>query len=141
MASIGLAWKLTLMGLLAMGNTMAWRWGGREERQAALLLLGSIMAAMLLTIHQYTETELGVLAADGLLLIGLARLALVSKHFWPMWAVAFQLVGAMVHLASLMVAELDADAYAVGANFWSLSVIMAFSAGLWCEVRPFRHDR
>jgi hypothetical protein len=52
-----------------------------------------------------------------------------------MWAAAFQLVGTMVHIASMTETGDFAWAYAVGLIFWSYPVLIALMVGTWMEGR------
>lgn len=125
------------LGLVALAATcgIAWRWGGRDERMAAL---GFVLATLVSTIanqSHYMHVETGVLVTDFGLLAGLMWLALRSDRFWPMWAAAFQLVGTTVHVASMAENGDYAWAYAVGLIFWSYPVMIALAAGTWLEGR------
>ncbi|WP_310497677.1 hypothetical protein [Sandarakinorhabdus sp.] len=125
------------MGLAALFGSvfMAWRWGGRDEKIAALGFLLATLATSLANQSQYAHTETGVLVVDLALLAGLLTLALRSDRFWPMWAAAFQLVGITVHVASMTEQGDFAWAYAVGLIFWSYPVLLALMAGTWLEAR------
>lgn len=125
------------MGLAALFASvfMAWRWGGRDEKLAALGFLLATLATSLANQSLYSHTEVGVLVVDIALLGGLLTLALRSDRFWPMWATAFQLVGTTVHVASMTEQGDFAWAYAVGLIFWSYPVMITLMAGTWLEGR------
>lgn len=123
------------LAALAACITMAWRWGGRDERLTALAFTIATFASGFANTSHYGHVELGVLTIDFLLLAGLLLLALKSDRFWPIWACAFQLVGTSVHIASMTETGNFAWAYAVGLIFWSYAVMAALMAGTWLEAR------
>ena len=127
----------TFLALTAVFGTsaMAWKWGGLDEKLAATGFIIATIASNFANQTQYSHTETGVLAIDVLLLVGLVVLALRSDRFWPMWAAAFQLVGTMVHIASMTETGDFAWAYAVGLIFWSYPVLIALMVGTWLEGR------
>jgi hypothetical protein len=112
-------------------------WGGRDERLTAGAFFFATTLSWLLD-NQYQGTQIDVLAVDFGLLLGLLGLALTSDRFWPMYAAAFQLVGTVVHVASMTETGDFAWAYAVGLIFWSYAVVAALVAGTWLEGRNRR---
>lgn len=138
---IGLVWQAMCMTLLPLGVAMAWRWGGRDERLAAGMLVAAAAGTSMANLHDYAATETGIMLVDGALAMGLGGIALRSDRFWPMWMAAFQLVAVMVHAVTLARAPGDAWAYAIGANFWSLPVMLAFGWGVWREAMPVMRGR
>lgn len=131
-----------IMGIAALfgSSAVAWKWGGLDERLAALGFIAATVASNLANHSHYLHTENGVLLIDVLLLAGLVVLALRSDRFWPMWAAAFQLVGTTVHIASMAETGDFAWAYAVGLIFWSYPVMIALAVGTWLEGRFRRND-
>ena len=126
-----------LLGIFALfgSSAVAWKWGGLDERLAALGFIAATVASNLANQSSYLKTETGILAIDILLFAGLLALALRSDRFWPMWAAAFQLVGTTVHLASMVETGSFAWAYAVGLIFWSYPVMISLTLGTWFEGR------
>ncbi|WP_353198715.1 hypothetical protein [Sandarakinorhabdus sp.] len=116
---------------------VAVHWGGRDERLTAGAFFIATTLSWLLD-NQYQGTQIDVLAVDFGLLLGLLGLALTSDRFWPMYAAAFQLVGTVVHVASMTETGDFAWAYAVGLIFWSYAVVAALLAGTWLEGRQRR---
>ena len=125
------------LATLVVAIVAALCWGGRDERFAAMAFLFAAFLSWLLD-NQYKGTQLDVLAIDFGLLLCLVGLALTSDRFWPMYAAAFQLVGTVVHVASLTETGNFAWAYAVGLIFWSYAVVAALLAGTWMEGRHRR---
>jgi hypothetical protein len=130
---------LEILGLLLLvaAAATAFGWGGRDERIAAVAF---VLATLLswATDNAYNGTQMNVLIVDFALLLGLVSLALTSDRFWPMYAAAFQLVGTIVHVASMTQTDDFAWAYAVGLIFWSYAVMVALLAGTWVEGRHRR---
>jgi hypothetical protein len=131
---------LEFLGLatLAASVTLAFGIGGRDERLTAAAFVAATIMSWLLD-NKYHGIQLSVLAIDVSLLFGLVLLALTSDRFWPMYAAAFQLVGTVVHVASMTETGDFAWAYAVGLIFWSYAVVMALGIGTWLEGR-WRRD-
>ena len=128
---------LQYMGLAALvgSSAMAWKWGGRDERLAAIAFIMATLVSRLIDQSDFGSTQTTVMIVDTALLTALVVLALRSDRFWPIWAAAFQLVGTMVHVASMAESGNFAWAYAVGLIFWSYPVMIALAVGTWLEGR------
>ncbi|WP_156254445.1 hypothetical protein [Sandarakinorhabdus oryzae] len=128
-----------ILGLVTLGlaSVLAFRFGGRDEQMAAIAFIGATLASRLVNTN-YAHMEASVLLVDAVLLFGLILLALKSDRFWPMYAAAFQFVGTVVHVASMVETGNFAWAYAVGLIFWSYAVMAALMAGTWLEGRNRR---
>ena len=120
---------------LAICCGVALKWGGRDERIAAIGLIFAVVASNLVGSSQYGHTETGVLIVDVAVFGGLLALALLSDRFWPMWAAAFQLIATMVHFASMAETGNFAWAYYVALIFWTYPVFIALAGGTWFEGR------
>lgn len=127
--------QILSISVLLLCCGIAWRWGGSEERMTAVGFIVAIVASNIFTDGSYAHTESGVLIVDVALFGGLLLLALRSDRFWPMWAAAFQMVGTMVHLASIPQSGDFAWAYYVALMFWTYPVCVALAAGTWLEGR------
>ena len=123
------------LGALFGSAAMAWKWGGFDEKMAAVGFLLATLASNLANTSYYGHTETGILIIDVALFVGLMVIALRSDRFWPMWAAAFQMVAVTVHIASLTETGAFAPAYAVGLIFWSYPVLIALMVGTWLEAR------
>lgn len=128
---------LTLAVLLGSCGA-AWKWGGFDERIAAIAFLVATAASNFADNTAFLRTETGMLVVDVLLFFGLLALALRSDRFWPMWAAAFQLVGTMFHFASMAETGDFAWAYYVALIFWSYPVALSLGVGTWLEGRHRR---
>ena len=130
-----MVFQFLMISALFSSSAMAWKWGGLDEKLAAMGFLLATATSVLANQNHYEHTETGVLAIDILLFVALLVLALRSDRFWPMWAAAFQMVGTMVHIASMTETGDFAWAYAVGLVFWSYPVVIALMVGTWLEAR------
>ncbi|KAB7648904.1 hypothetical protein [Polymorphobacter fuscus] len=128
-------WSVITLLTIAGCCAYALRWGGLDERLAAIGGLLAVVASNIVTDGAYTHTEGGVLVVDVALFIGLLVLALRSDRFWPMYAAAFQLVGTMFHFASMVQTGDFAWAYYIALIFWTFPVFIALAAGTWFEGR------
>jgi hypothetical protein len=127
---------LEIMGIavLIAAAVLAYGWGGRDERMTATAFMIATLLSWL-SDTQYASTQINVLLIDFGLLLALVGLALTSDRFWPMYAAAFQLLGTVVHVASMTETGDFAWAYAVGLIFWSYAVMVTLMAGTWLEGR------
>lgn len=114
-------------------------WGASEERYTSIGIAVAVLASNFVSDGSYAHTESGVLIVDIAVFCGLLLLALRSDRYWPMWAAAFQLVGTMVHFASIPQSGNFAWAYYVALIFWTYPVFIALAAGTWLEGR-FRRN-
>jgi hypothetical protein len=131
-------WQILALSVLAISCGVALRWGGFDERLAAIGLMVAVIVSNIVTDGSYGHTETGVLVVDVSVFFGLLVLALRSDRFWPMWAAAFQLVGTMVHFGSMSQTGDFAWAYFVALIFWTYPVFIALMAGTWLEGRNRR---
>lgn len=131
-------WQILGFAALGLSCFVALRWGGMDEKIAAVGFIIAVIATNTVTDGSYGHTETGVLVVDVAVFFGLLVLALRSDRFWPMWAAAFQLVGTMVHFASISQTGDFAWAYYVALIFWTFPVFIALMAGTWLEGRSRR---
>lgn len=130
-------WDLVGAGALFVTSWLAFRHGGRDEQIAAAAFIIATLVTRLFH-ATYAHVELSVLAVDCTLLAGLMALALTSDRFWPMYAAAFQLLGTVVHVASMTETGNFSWAYAVALIFWSYAVLVALLVGTLLEGRSRR---
>ena len=128
-------YAIVALSAVSISALMALKWGGRDEKLAALGFVIATLASNLANTSYYGHTETGILVIDVSLFVGLLIIALRSDRFWPMWAAAFQMVAVTVHVASLTETGGFAWAYAVGLLFWTYPVLIALMAGTWLEAR------
>jgi hypothetical protein len=108
-------------------------WRGRwVERVAATAMVAAWFVSPLVQDDQQTlGAQSGVLVVDILLLLVLLYLALTSDRWWTMAAVAFQGVGALVHLAAAIDRQIIPRAYYVAGSLLSYLVMGALLIGAW----------
>jgi hypothetical protein len=135
---MNMIWQILALSVIALTCVVAFRYGGTDERLAAIGFIVAVIASNMVSDSSYTHTEGGVLVVDVALFFGLLVLSLRSDRFWPMWAAAFQLVGTMVHFASMSQTGDFAWAYFVALIFWTYPVVIALLAGTWLEGRNRR---
>jgi len=120
---------------LAVLLTCCWVavWRGRKvERIAAAAMVAAWFASPLMQDGQQAlGAQSGVLLVDILLLLVLLYLALTSDRWWTMAAVAFQGVGALVHLAAAIDRQIIPRAYYVAGSLLSYLVMGALLVGAW----------
>jgi len=131
-------WQILMLSVLAISSGFALRWGGADERFAAVGLLIAVTISNIVTDGSYGHTETAILIVDVSLFFGLLVLALRSDRFWPLWAAAFQLVGTMVHFASISQNNDSAWAYFAALVLWTFPVFIALMVGTWLESRGRR---
>lgn len=121
----------SLAVLLACCGLATWR-GRWVERVAAMAMTAAWFVSPLVQDDQQTlGAQSGVLVVDILLLLVLLYLALTSDRWWTMAAVAFQGVGALVHLAAAIDKQIIPRAYYVAGSLLSYLVMGALLIGAW----------
>lgn len=131
-------WQVSAFTTVAITFFIALKWGGIDEKIAALVLVVAVFATNIVTDGSYDHTETNVLVVDISVFFGLLVLALRSDRFWPLWAAAFQLVATMVHIGSISQTGDFSWAYYFALTFWSFPVFIALMAGTWLEGRGRR---
>jgi hypothetical protein len=123
-----------LIALLGICGTAFWK-GRNSERLTAFALLVAAFVSPLVETNDFMRAETGILIVDLMLLAYLILLALQSDRFWPLWAAGFQIVGTLIHVASLVDSTIWPSAYATAQVFWSYPVLLALGVGTWLEAR------
>ena len=131
-------WQVSAFATVAMSFFLTLKWGGIDEKIAALGLVIAVIVTNIVTDGRYDHTETNVLVVDISVFFGLLVLAMRSDRFWPMWAAAFQLVATMVHIGSISQTGDFSWAYYFALTFWSFPVFIALMAGTWLECRGRR---
>lgn len=130
-----MAEPILFAALLLSTLALAWRRGGRDERLAALALIGGAVLTPLAQLRGFAGPEFGIVLVDALLFAALAAIALRSRAFWPIWAAGFQLGALAVHLAAAKMPDMLPAAYAATLIIWSYPVVVAVAMGSWLEGR------
>jgi urea transporter len=130
-----LFWILTVLGC---GYAAAA--GGKDGRWAALLIIcASFLSLPVANIGtSWARTELGVMAVDAALLIGLYALMLRSRRYFPVWMTAFQLISVVTHLATMFAPEFTPRAYRAMGSLWAVPITVSMVLGIWLDSRSTR---
>lgn len=126
--------------ILILVSLYAWRRAGVTEQagtvlMACLLLVSPIYAALSTTAGQFDHIDLGYLVIDGVLLIGMVGLALVSDKWWPLWLAGAQLIALLSHLVRLIDASYAPFAYALMMRTPSWIQLVILAIGTWLAAR------
>lgn len=111
-------------------------WGGGAERIVAVANLCAWLASRL-TFNAFGAGahQWGVLAVDiGFLLVLLAA-AVRTDRFWILFAAAFQLLGTVIHVTTMVDAKIEVLTYMRGLVIWSYLVLFSMAVGTWLEHR------
>lgn len=85
--------------------------------------------------------QLGVLAVDLMLLIGLSALALRSDRFWPLTVASLQLIAVLTHPALWIDGKILPFGYAFMQGFWAYPMMLLVAWGAWRHRRRRYRDR
>lgn len=127
--------QVAFLALLLAALTVAFGRGRRTERQGGALLLGAALATPLLQTQMFGGVEFGVAAVDITLLGGLLWLAFTSDRRWPVFAAAFQALGALTHIARFAAGPVHGDVYGHLLVLWSYPVALSLLWGSLVEAR------
>lgn len=125
---------LVLYALVFLGVvTYGLRCGEAEERQASFALLVTAAGSQIVSGrggHWRFGVEYGVLAFDVVLFLWLLLVVARSSKFWPLWAAAAALVGALTHAARWVSPSLARGVYGTLQPFWVIPVMFAIVIGV-----------
>lgn len=108
--------------------------GGASERVATVMMC---LAAILTNVvgeafnTHWHAPQLGVLAVDVALLIGLWALALRSDRFWPLTVASLQLIAVLTHPALWIDDKILPFGYALMQGFWAYPMMALVALGAW----------
>lgn len=132
MESLLTAYQTGFYVYLPLNVIAAWRWGGREERQVAMLYTVAALATLAVRSSRevvYFDVESGVAIVDAILLGGLVLVAARSLRWWPAWSASFQLIALSSHLARAASPDLSRMAYAamVGLSGYPTQILLSIA--------------
>lgn len=123
--------------LLLVSCAYAWLAGGKEARWIVVMLVAaaalSVPASWL--DFEWRHTQLPVFGVDVLLLLGLSRMALRSRSYWPLWMASFHLISVTTHAATIAQSELKPVIYFALQSFWSLPLLLVMVGGIMLDRR------
>jgi hypothetical protein len=123
-------WILSLFGSAIFA---LWK-GGRPEKVAgAGSLLAWVISLALMNRQKWLDPQFGVLGVDCIYLAVLLVMALKTTRTWLLFATAFQLLGVVIHLASLIDPGVRTLAYLRGLTIWSYLVLFSLVLGTWAH--------
>lgn len=118
------------VALLLLVAFLAWRRGGKPEKQVASILVG--MHAINLA-HallgggwtDYSELPGFRIALDALGLLLITLVAVSADRWWPLWVASLQLVAVLAHVLRLIDAQLPQLIYIVMERwpFWAMIIV------------------
>lgn len=135
--------------LLTLVSVYAWRRAGATEIggaaiMAVLLLASPVYAALYPQAGKLEDLDLGYFLIDGIVLMAMVGLALVSEKWWPLWLAGAQLIAALSHFVKLLDADYAPFAYALmmRSPSWIQLVILVCATCLEARQRqPTTDDR
>jgi hypothetical protein len=108
--------------------------GGWEGRWTAGIFVGasllSLVALKLVHIHWH-KTNMTMLGVDMATLIALYVVAAKSRHWWPVWVVAFQLNAVASHLAALISQDFSVSVYRNYTGLWAVPCALVMIIGIF----------
>lgn len=120
-----IGWLLILAACL-----VAWRFGGKAERQASMLVLAtSFLTSFPRLIADHDLQRLAFLGLDGAVALGLLLLALRYARVWLGVAVLLQGVQFSLHAYYLVASKPYDNIYALVNNLVSLGVLCSLATG------------
>jgi hypothetical protein len=120
---------LIYLALLLVATGTALRFGKREEKLAALILLvgnfGSVAIEVLGSPHAFSTPSLVYFCFDALLAGALCLLAVRRPAWLTITVAAWQINGTLAHLVKMAVPDTVAISYAVLLKFWGWPMVIA----------------
>lgn len=118
--------------------------GGWEGRwTAAIFILASVaslVALQVVHIHWH-KTNITMFGIDVVTLIALYAVAAKSRHWWPVWVVAFQLNAVASHIAALISPDFSSGVYRSYVGLWAIPCALVMVVGIFRDrVWKLRHD-
>lgn len=129
--------------ILTLITVYAWRRAGQTEKRGALvmaclLLASPLYAALGAKPVRFEQMDMGYLVIDGLVLIAMTALALVSGKWWPLWFAGAQLIAFLSHFVRLLATSYAPFAYALMMRAPSWIQLAILAIGTWFAVRDRR---
>jgi hypothetical protein len=119
---------LTLTAVVCGGAF--WK-GDREQQAAALGVLLSWLATILLRDPRWIGPQWGAFIADTILLLVLTAIAIRTQRYWPLVAAAFQLLCVMTHVTRMVDPGIPNWAYDSGQIVFTDMLLIVIGVGVW----------
>lgn len=112
-----------------------WKGGYPEKVVGAASFLAWLVSLALMNRQRWLDPQFGVLGVDCLYLVLLLVLTLRTTRIWLLFATAFQLLGLVIHVASLIDPGVRTLAYLRGLTIWSYLVLFSLVVGTWLQAK------
>lgn len=113
--------------------------GGSEERVASACLVANVVLTKLLRDRSWPHVQWTEFVLDLLLLGALFGISLRSRKFWPLAAVAFQLLSTLTHVANMVDRNVVRWAYLTAIIIWTYALMITLGVGVWNHWREQRY--
>src|SRR3569623_2487075 len=110
-----------------------WRGGQPERFVAAIFLIAAPLASALYSAHRWHGMQLGIFAADTVMLVLLLAIAMKANRYWPIGLAAMQLLQVTGHLLKL------ADPHMLPVLYWISAVVWAYPMLVLLWLGTIRH--
>jgi len=118
--------------------------GGWEGRCTASIFIVASVASLgaLQWIHiHWHKTNITMFLVDFITLVALYAVAAKSRHWWPVWVVAFQLNAVASHIAAMISPEFSVSVYRNYVGLWAIPCALVMVVGIFRDrVWTVRHD-
>lgn len=124
---------LIFLFLLLAFVCLAIKKGNNDERRVALaLLFASVSSLIAVIIEQkyFSGINITMFVVDTIFFLYLLYVTLFSKHYWPLWVSALQLINAVIHIVVLFTPQTLPQAYAFSQGLWSYVQILIVSLAI-----------
>lgn len=118
--------------------------GGWEGRCTAAIFILASLASYVVNrwLHiRWHKTDMAMFTVDVVTLIVLYLVAAKSKHWWPVWVVAFQLNTVASHLATMISPNFSMGVYKGYGGLWAIPCVFVMVIGIFRDrLWKVRHD-
>lgn len=125
---------LVFYSLLAIAGFSALVIGGRPERQVAAMLVAAAFFSKVVawqSLSHFARFEPTLFAIDLLLLAGLARVALFSDRYWPIWLTALHAYSVTAHIGRALITDTDVTVYLANSALTADPGLILLMIGSW----------
>lgn len=115
--------------------------GGWEGRWTAGIFIAASVASYAVNRWLYVfwhKTNLSMFFVDVVALLAFYLIAARSRHWWPLWVVAFQLNTVASHLATMISPDFSNAVYRGYGGLWAIPCLLVMVYGIWRD-RTGRH--
>jgi hypothetical protein len=129
---VPLAFWLFLLGALSIG----WHAGDRPDRQVILAIgLAAVLTAAADVLLDFLPSLIIVCAIDLALLAIVARYALTSERYWPIWFAGIHGAATFVALVALLLPQGQRAVLDLLSGSWAIPALLVLVGGLLADKR------